>query len=135
MTIKDVKVRMSRIGIHKPGEPKKVMYMPLTTITYNETDEPYSLLLGGSFVKKRYYKGFVICKSFFVGITKDEYLIYDEKGEYLAAVLVETVGKVIQANEDYFVCLKDHTIHGIDSKGAIIASKELTDEELKSLTQ
>ena len=135
MTIKDVKVKMSKIGVNKPGEPRKVLYMPITTITYNETDEPYSLFLGGNFVKKSFYKGFIICKTFFVGITEDEYLIYDEKGEYVAAVSVETVGKAIQANEGYFVCLKDHTIYGIDAKGAIIASKELTDEELISLTE
>ena len=133
MTIKDVKVKLSKIGVNKPGEPRKVLYMPIATITYNETDEPYSLLLGGSFVKKSYYKGFIICKTFFVGITEDEYLIYDKKGEYVAAVPVDTVGKTIQANEDYFVCLKDHTIYGIDAKGTIIASKELTDEELTSL--
>lgn len=135
MTIKDVKVKLSKIGVNKPGEPRKVLYMPIATITYNETNEAYSLLLGGSFVKKSYYKGFIIGKTFFVGITDDEYLIYDEKGEYMAAVLVETVGKPLQANESYFVCLKDHTIYGIDAKGAIIASRELTYEELTSLTQ
>lgn len=135
MTIKDVKVKMSKIGVNKPGEPRKVLYMPIATITYNETKEPYSLLLGGSFVKKSYYKGFIICKTFFVGITEVEYLIYDEKGEYSATVLVETVGKTIQANESYFVCLKDHTIYGINAKGVIIASRELTDEELTSLTK
>ena len=135
MTIKDVKVKLSKIGVNKPGEPRKVLYMPIATITYNETNEAYSLLLGGSFVKKSYYKGFIICKTFFAGITEDEYLIYDEKGEHVATVSVETVGKVIQANENYFVCLKDHTVYGIDAKGAIIASKELTDEELTSLTQ
>ena len=135
MTIKDVKVKLSKIGVNKPGEPRKVLYMPIATITYNETDEAYSLLLGGSFVKKSYYKGFIISKTFFVGITENEYLIYDEKGEYMAAVLVETVGKPLQANESYFVCLKDHTIFGIDIKGEIIASKDLTDEELTSLTK
>ena len=135
MTIKDVKVKLSKVGVNKPGEPRKVLYMPIATITYNETDEPYSLLLGGSFVKKSYYKGFIICKTFFVGITEDEYLLYDEKCEYMAAVLVETVGKAIQANEGFFVCLKDHTIYGINAKGAIIASKELTDEELTNLTK
>ena len=135
MTIKDVKVRMSKVGLRKSGEPRKVLYMALAKITYNETNEPYSLMLGGNFVKKSYYKGFIICKTFFAGITEDEYLIYDEKGEHVATVSVETVGKVIQANENYFVCLKDHTVYGIDAKGAIIASKELTDEELTSLTQ
>ena len=115
MTIKDVKVKLSKIGVNKPGEPRKVLYMPIATITYNETNEAYSLLLGGSFVKKSYYKGFIISKTFFVGITENEYLIYDEKGEYMAAVLVETVGKPLQANESYFVCLKDHATGGIDA--------------------
>ena len=54
-------------------------------------------------------------------------------GERTGSVTIEAVGKVIQADENHFVCLKEKTIYGIDAKGAILASRELTDEELEGL--
>ncbi len=133
MTIKDVKVTMSKVGIHTHGNPRKVVYMPLATITYNETKKTHTHFLDGEFVKKDHFKGFIIGKTYFAGITENEYLIYDEVGERTASVTMEAVGKVIQANEDHFICLKGKTIYGIDAKGTIIASRELKDEELERL--
>ena len=133
MTIKNVKVTMSKVGVHTHNEPRKVMYLPLATITYNESEKTHKHYLDGKLVKKDYFKGFIIGKTYFAGITENEYLIYDEVGERTGSVTMEAVGKVIQANEDYFVCLKEKTIYGIDAKGTITASRELTDEELERL--
>lgn len=133
MTIKNVKVTMSKVGVNTPGKPRKVVYMPLATITYNETKKTHTHFLDGEFVKKDHFKGFVIGKTYFAGITENEYLIYDEMGERTGSVTIEAVGKVIQADENHFVCLKEKTIYGIDAKGTILASRELTDEELEGL--
>ena len=135
MTIKNVKVTMSKVGVNTPSKPRKVVYMPLATITYNETKKTHTQFLDGEFVKKDHFKGFVIGKTYFAGITENEYLIYDEMGERTGSVTIEAVGKVIQADENHFVCLKEKTIYGIDAKGAILASRELTDEELEGLIE
>lgn len=123
MTIKDVKVTMSRIGITSSVK-----------ITYNESNTSLTKFLNGTFVKKDYFQEFIIGKTYFVGITKDEYLIYNVVGERIGSVKIETVGRPIEAHEEYFVCLKDKTISGINPKGEVIATKELSDEELNNLT-
>lgn len=134
MTIKDVKVTMSRIGITSSDTPRKIMYMPIAKISYNESKKSFTKFLDGTFVKKDHFQGYIIGKAYFVGITKDEYLIYNEVGERIGSVKIETVGRPIEAHEEYFVCLKDKTISGINPKGEIIATKELSDNELKNLT-
>ena len=136
MSIKSVKITMSRVGIHslnfnKEGS-KKVLYMPLAKIVYNEKDKKNaSVYLDPTMVKKNYFKNWIVGLTFFVGITEDGYEIYNEEGERTGKVSINDVGKAIQVNEDSFICLKGKLASWIGIDGSIIDSRDLTDEEMK----
>jgi hypothetical protein len=127
---------MSRVGIHslnfnKEGS-KKVLYMPLAKIVYNEKDKKNaSVYLDPTMVKKNYFKNWIVGLTFFVGITEDGYEIYNEEGERTGKVSINDVGKAIQVNEDFFICLKGKLASWIGIDGSIIDRRDLTDEEMK----
>ena len=77
----------------------------------------------------------IIGSSYFVGITKDNYQIYNKNGNRTGNANIEQFGNPIQANEDDFVCLKGKIASLIESDGKCTKSRELTDEEYKAITQ
>ena len=135
MSIKKVKLTMSRVGVHSLNA-KTVLYMPMVTIDYNESDKKKQsvyLDVDNRLVEKNYFKGMIVCHSFFAGITEDQYLIYDEDGKRTGTTSIKEVGELIQVNEDSFICLKDKLASWIDVNGSLIKSRDLTDGELKML--
>ena len=133
MSIKSVKVTMSSVGVNSVDKPRRVKYMPIANITYNEKDmQKKSVLLDNCMVKKDYFKGWIIGVSFFAGITKDSYQIYDEEGNRTGTAMIEEVGRIIQVNQDDFICLKGKYASLVNTKGEVIGGRELTNEELKS---
>ena len=86
-------------------------------------------------VKKDYFKGWIIGVSFFAGITKDSYQIYDEEGNRIGTAMIEDVGRIIQVNKDDFICLKGKYASLVNTKGEVIGGRELTNEELKTLKE
>ena len=137
MNIKKVKVTMSRIGINTPGAPRRVVYMPLAKIDYMEKEYcSQTVHLDQALIPdKKFFKGWIIGLSYFVGVTENSYQIYDEKGNRTGTASIEDFGRPIQANEDYFICLKGKIASWIAKNGECVRSRELTDEELKSVTE
>ena len=137
MKIKNVKVTMSYVGLTAGDTPRQVAYMPLAKISYVEKEHrSKTVLLDETLVPdKKYFKGWIIGVSYFAGITKDSCQIYDENGNRTGTVSIEEFGKPIQANEDNFICLKGKTVSWIAKNGECVGSRELTVEELKSVTE
>ena len=137
MKIKNVKVTMSYVGLTAGDTPRQVAYMPLAKISYVEKEHrSKTVLLDETLVPdKKYFKGWIIGVSYFAGITKDSCQIYDENGNRTGTVSIEEFGKPIQANEDNFICLKGKTVSWIAKNGECVGSRELTDEEFKSVTE
>ena len=137
MKIKNVKVTMSYVGLTAGDTPRQVAYMPLAKISYVEKEHrSKTVLLDETLVPdKKYFKGWIIGVSYFAGITKDSCQIYDENGNRTGTVCIEEFGKPIQANEDNFICLKGKIVSLIAKNGECIRSRELTDEEFKSVTE
>ncbi len=136
MKIKKVKVTMSRIGINRLDAPRKVVYMPLAKIDYMEKENSSKTVhLDQAFLSdKKYFKGWIIGLSYFAGVTKDCYQIYDENGIRTGTAKIEDFGNLIQVNEDDFICLKGNTASWIDKNGDCKMNRELTDEEREAVT-
>lgn len=137
MKIKKVKVTMSRIGITTMDAPRRVFYMPLAKIDYMEKEHrSQTVHLDQVFIPdKKFFKGWIIGLSYFVGITENSYQIYDENGIRTGTASIEDFGRPIQANEDDFICLKGKRVSLIAKNGECVGSRELTVEELKSVKE
>lgn len=137
MKIKNVKVTMSRIGINTMDAPRKVVYLPIAKIDYMEEGQhSQTVHLDKELIPdKKYFKGWIIGLSYFVGITKDSYQIYDENGIRTGTASIEEFGQPIQVNEDDFICLKGRMASWIAKNGECVKSRELTEEEYKSVTE
>ena len=137
MKIKKVKVTMSRIDITSEEAPRRVVYMPLAKIDYMEKEHrSQTVHLDQAFIPdKKFFKGWIIGLSYFVGITENSYQIYDENGIRTGTASMEDFGRPIQVNEDDFICLKGKTASLIAKNGECVRSRELTDEEFKSVTE
>jgi len=64
---------MSRIGINTMGAPRRVVYMPLAKIDYMEKEHrSQTVHLDQAFIPdKKFFKGWIIGLSYFVGITEN----------------------------------------------------------------
>lgn len=105
MALKNVKVTMSRLGVHTM-EGNTTVYMPLANIEYMKLGKKTVHLDGKMVSDKKYFKGWILGSSYFVGVTADSYQIYDEDGNRTETSSIEEFGQPIQANEDDFICLK-----------------------------
>lgn len=67
MALKNVKVTMSRLGVHTM-EGNTTVYMPLANIEYMELGEKKKTVhLDGKMVSdKKYFKGWILASSYFV---------------------------------------------------------------------
>ena len=74
MALKNVKVTMSRLGVHTM-EGNTTVYMPLANIEYMELgNKKKTVHLDGKMVSdKKYFKGWILGSSYFVGVTVDSY--------------------------------------------------------------
>lgn len=135
VTIKSVKVTMSRIGIHTQ-ELNKVVYLPLVNITYTDANKkklsifaPLSEANGGP--KKKDYHGVVICGDFFVLLLTNEWEILSDECKLLATI--KPCGTPIQADEDEFIVRDGNVITWYDKNGNNAGSRELTADEIETL--
>ena len=118
-------------------EGNSTVYMPLAKIDYMEPGKKKkTVYLDDKMVSdKKYFKGWILGASYFVGVTADSYQIYDEDGNRIGTASIEEFGEPIQANEDDFICLKGKLASLIDVYGKCKKSRELTDEEYESITK
>lgn len=127
---------MSRLGVHTM-EGNTTVYMPLANIEYMKLGKKKKTFhLDGKMVPdKKYFKGWILGSSYFVGVTADSYQIYDEDGNRTGTSSIEEFGEPIQANEDDFICLKGRIASLIGIKGKCKKSRALTNEEYESITK
>lgn len=82
---------------------------------------------------KKDYLGHCILREYIVVITKNEYIIVDEKAEERASLDPKEVGRIIGVQEEGFLSVKDNHLMLRDITGAVIAERDLTEEEIKEL--
>lgn len=64
-----------------------------------------------------------------------DYKVYNLDGELQGNLSSEEYGNLLQVNEDSFILLKDSVITLINDKGEVAGSRELTEEELKTINE
>lgn len=133
--IKNVKVSMSRIGLHGVNI-NKVVYMPSVDITYMDSKKKKLSMFapvseGNRGLRREDYHGVVICGDFFVILFTNEWEILSDDCKLLATM--KPCGTPIQAEEDDFIVRDGNIITGYNKKGESIGSRELTAEEIETL--
>lgn len=135
VTIKNVKVTMSRIGVHT-GNFNKNVYLPAVDITYTDPNrEKLATFIfvsdGNLGLKKKDYHGVVVCGDFFVILFTNEWEIRSDDCKLLCTM--KPCGTPIQADINDFIVREGNVITGYDKNGNNIGSRELTNDELDYL--
>lgn len=133
--IKDVKVHMSRIGVHTASY-NSVVYVPAVDISYMDpSKKKFSSFApisdGNRGLKKKDYHGSIVCGDFFVLLFTNEWEIISSDNKLLCAM--KPCGTPIQADENDFIVREGNIITGFDKNGKIIGSRELTADEIEYL--
>lgn len=75
--------------------------------------------------------GLCILKEYIVVITKNEYIIVDEKAEEKASLNPREVGRIVGVQEEGFLSVKDNHLMLRDITGSIISERDLSEEEIR----
>lgn len=135
--IESAKITFSRIGFHSSQGEHGVIWMPRVALTIQGRKHAKTGYLPGKdrldrFSKKD-YQGICILRDFIVVITKNEYIIVDEKAEEKASLDPKDVGRIVGVQEEGFLSVKDNHLMLRDITGAVIGERDLTEEEIKDL--
>lgn len=137
VTIKNVKVTMSRIGVHS-GNINKIVYLPSVDITYTDLNKkrlrafaPLSKANGG--LKRKDYHGLLICGSFFVLLLTNEWEILSDECKLLATM--KPCGTPVEAGIDFFAIREGNSITAYNKNADKLESRELTAEEAAMLAK
>lgn len=135
VTIKNVKVTMSRIGVHS-GDFNKNVYLPAVDITYVDPSRknlsifaPLSEANSGP--KRNDYHGVVICGSYFILLLTNEWEILSDECKLLATM--KPSGTPIEAGIDFFSVREGNSIITYNKNAEKLGSRELTTEEIIEL--
>ncbi len=134
MSIKCVKIVMSRFGVTSLKSPKKVMYLPTVEISYQEKERKrVSVTIGKMVENKSLYKLELVGEDFFlIRMGDEEYHMYDENGKLTTKFKIVEVGQPILFCEDYCVFTQNGIFTYLNYSGEVIEKREMTDEEWNS---
>ncbi|MBQ1723744.1 MAG: hypothetical protein II034_08110, partial [Muribaculaceae bacterium] len=80
-------VSYSRVYATRPGQPRKVEYLPIVSIIHDENGETRSKVYLEKVVEsKKYYIGWIEGKTYIAGITSEGYEFFNEKGKLTGSV-------------------------------------------------
>ena len=135
--IESAKITFSRIGFHSSQGDHGVIWMPRVALTIQGRKHAKTGYLPGKdrldrFSKKDYL-GICILRDHIVVITKNEYIIVDEKAEERASLDPKEVGRIVGVQEEGFLSVKDNHLMLRDITGTVIGERDLTEEEIKEL--
>lgn len=134
--IKSVDVKMSRLGLNVPGQKRKVVYLPIVTINYEDARigsvQADTGKLFGRF-KKSDYQGEVVSKDFFVLVFKSEWVFFSSEGKLIVAI--PPCGQIVGVDERCVVVRNGDEIIGYDKEGKNVGSRQLTTEEIARLNE
>ena len=135
--IESAKITFSRVGFHSSQGDHGVIWMPRVALTIQGRKHAKTGYLPGKdrldrFSKKD-YQGTCILRDYIVVVTKNEYIIVDEKAEERASLDPKEVGRIVGVQEEGFLSVKDNHLMLRDITGSVIAERDLTEEEIKGL--
>jgi len=128
MTIKDVKIKNSRVGVHSGGS--KEVYQLVTMVIQRKEDEikDKEIALG---LRKRTTLKF-IAETYFGTISNKQLELWSKDGELLKT-MPKPNGKIIDTYNNWFIVLRNKTIEAFNISGEKVAKGELSDGNRISL--
>ena len=135
MRITNLELKFSKIGVNTLSQPRKACYMPVVVVKYENQPKKKRIYLDDYISDKKSVKHLIAGETFIALLINEEFIIYDLEGRKQGSIIAKDYGELIQVNEDSFILCKDRVITCINDKGAIVKSRELTDEEYQSLQE
>lgn len=135
MRITNLELKFSKIGINTLSQARKVCYMPVVVIKYENQPKKKRIYLDDYISDKKSVKHLIAGETYISLLINEEFFIYDLEGRKQGSIIAKDYGELIQVNEDSFILCKDRVITCINDKGVIVKSRELTDEEYQSLQE
>ena len=135
MKITNLELKFSKIGINTLSQPRKECYMPVVVVKYDSQPKKKRIYLNDYISDKKSVKHLIAGETYISLLINEEFIIYDLEGRKQGSIIAKDYGELIQVNEDSFILCKDRVITCINDKGAIVKSRELTDEEYQSLQE
>ena len=131
MSITNLEIKFSKVGIHTANQPSQTSYMPVAVLQFDNQPKKKRVYLEGLLFDKKSVKQVFAGETFIVLLIDNDFRIYDLEGAMQGSVSIEEYGELIQVDERSFVLCKKKTATWISDKGTVQGSRELTDEEYK----
>ncbi len=131
MSIQNVKITMTRINEISIYDPvRRVRYLPVAEVTHcGDRKGKTKLEIDGLVESRKYPDALVIGQTYFAVLVKGTFRVFDEDCTLQGEVSAEAVGAPVQVWGNYFICRKGDVIYAVSEKGAVSASRPLTDAE------
>lgn len=140
MGIQSLEIKFSKIGINQVnGKQDKIekisTYIPVAVVQFDGESKKKRVYLSSIVSDKKSIKEVIAGDSFICLKIDGDYKVYNLDGELQGNISSEEYGNLLQVNEDSFIFLKDSVITLINDKGEVTGSRELTEEELKTINE
>jgi hypothetical protein len=124
MTIKDIKIKNSRIGVHGGGT-HEVCQLVTMTIYYNEEGKE-AKTIDLELRKKTSLKFF--SEAYFITLSNKMLEIWDQEGNRIK-IIPKLKGKIIGGYNDWFLTLQKNSVEAYNKFGIKVAEGELTENK------
>jgi len=140
MGIQSLEIKFSKIGINQVnGKQDKIekisTYIPVAVVQFDGESKKKRVYLSSIVSDKKSIKEVIAGETFICLKIDGDYKVYNLDGELQGNISSEEYGNLLQVNEDSFFFLKDSVITLINDKGEVTVSRELTEEELKTINE
>lgn len=140
MGIQSIEIKFSKIGVNQVnGKQDKIekisTYIPVAVVQFDGESKKKRVYLSSIVSDKKSIKEVIAGDTFICLKIDGDYKVYNLDGELQGNISSEEYGNPLQVNEDSFILLKDSVITLINDKGEVTGSRELTEEELKTINE
>lgn len=140
MGIQSLEIKFSKIGVNQVnGKQDKIekisTYIPVAVVQFDGESKKKRVYLSSIVSDKKSIKEVIAGDTFICLKIDGDYKVYNLDGELQGNISSEEYGNLLQVNEDSFILLKDSVITLINDKGEVTGSRELTEEELKTINE
>lgn len=140
MGIQSLEIKFSKIGVNQVnGKQDKIekisTYIPVAVVQFDGESKKKRVYLSSIVSDKKSIKEVIAGDTFICLKIDGDYKVYNQDGELQGNISSEEYGNLLQVNEDSFIFLKDSVITLINDKGEVTGSRELTEEELKTINE
>lgn len=133
MSITSIEIKFSKVGINRIDQPRKVNYIPVAVLQFDNLPKKKRIYLDGLLSDKKSVKQVLAGETFIALKIDDDFIVYDLEGSRQGQVSAKEYGELIQVNENSFILCKDRTVTWINDCGKVIQSRGLTDEEYENI--